>query len=76
MSNIWRNEKRKLKQAEQDLANEALAIEADAKNERYRYLPDSWRAFDDLSDVVGSEAASTVKALIEAMIAEARPSED
>lgn len=55
-------------------ASEEFAEKADAaaeEVERWRWLPATCRAVDDLERAVGRDAAEKVKALVEAMIAEA-----
>lgn len=52
-------EERRLREAE-------IRVEDD----RWRYLPASYRAMDELEKDIGSESAEKVKALIEAMIQE------
>ncbi|WP_100961028.1 hypothetical protein [Bosea sp. FBZP-16] len=41
-----------------------------AEDERWRYMPPSCRALDDLEQAVGAIAAEKIKALVEAMLAE------
>jgi hypothetical protein len=66
----WKTEKRRLREEALMREHEKREAEEAAKNERYRHLPASYRAFDELAEVIGGYHAEKVKALIEAMIAE------
>lgn len=66
----WKQEKRRLKQKAAEEANEARRAAEAKKDEEYRYLPTSYRAFDELAEVTDTYTAEKIKALIEAMIQE------
>lgn len=55
---------------ERDARERAERLAHQAEDEKWRYLPASYRAMDDLERAIGSEQAEKVKSLIDAMIAE------
>ena len=67
---LWLAQKRRLKEVAREAEEAEAERAASEKNERYRYLPASCRAFDDLVESVGDETAARIQSLIEAMIAE------
>lgn len=57
--------------AAEEKAFSSAQEEAAAEDAKWRYLPASYRAMDELEKAVGSDDAEKIKALIEAMIEEA-----
>ena len=73
--NRFQTDERAAKRAAWEAEDKAAAEAERARDARYKYLPPTYRAMDELADATNRDVADKIRALIDAVLEEARDAE-